>query len=146
VNDRLSYLKGTLLLELTSLSKDADKRKEYERAATEFLTKLRQTWERAVEEVVLGGVVMRFRDSIEPMKLGLVQFTDAEDKVISEAMDRLSAYLHDEASAHDGSPIPNPDWFQNEIHELESFIKNLRHRDREKAIKDKRPWRKRLDR
>ncbi len=143
VRQRLDYLKKTLLPELLPLSKDPHKKREYEKAAAELLRKLRQTWERAVEEVVLGSTVMRFRDSIEPTRLGSVQFTNTEDQVIADAMDRLSAHLHDEASAHDDSPMPDPDWFQNEITALDTFVADLRKKS--EGVKKNRPWREKLD-
>ncbi len=145
VKERLRYLKETRLPNIKALSMDSAQREQYELEATAFLVKLRQTWEQAVEEVVFNGALKRFRDSIEPSKLGLAQFTHVEDQVIAEAMDRISAHLHDEADVHNQSPMPEPDWLEQELSVLGKFVDELNSAGRRDQIRNNRPWRKKLD-
>src|SRR3546814_15683193 len=63
--------------------------------------KLRETWERVIEEVLLNDVVQRFRPSIEAKRLGRVNVDGQDYVTIDKAMSKCSALMtgHDEAGA-----------------------------------------------
>jgi energy-coupling factor transporter ATP-binding protein EcfA2 len=68
--------------------------------AKEFYTDLRETWERTVEELVLGGVVERFGTDVKTQSLRNVVIDDEDYKTIFFAMKRASELSgHDKAMA-----------------------------------------------
>lgn len=101
------------------LAPDSD---ELRKVAKQFYTDLRETWERAVEEVVLGGVVERFGTDVKTQSLKMVDINDEDYRVIYFAMKRAS-----ERSGHDqaaGKQIDAPDRAQMEadLMELRTFV------------------------
>ncbi|MBZ9650314.1 AAA family ATPase, partial [Sphingobium sp. 3R8] len=73
---------------------------ELRRYAKQFYTDLRETWERAVEEVVLGGVVERFGSDVKTQSLKMVDIDDNDYRTIFFAMKRASERSgHDQANA-----------------------------------------------
>lgn len=69
---------------------------------------LRLTWERAVEEVLLFGVVERFSEGISTQRLRDVEVRDADYSAVDAGMTKCSKYAHDGASKGHVSP-PSPD-------------------------------------
>jgi hypothetical protein len=79
---------------------------EWRRTAKDFYTDLRETWERLVEEVLLGKVVERFSSDVRTQSLRGVIIDDDDHKQVFWAMKRVS-----ERSGHDmaaGKAIPTP--------------------------------------
>jgi hypothetical protein len=61
---------------------------------------LRETWERMVEEILLNGVVVRFRAGVETQRLAAVpDLTVARRAAVVAGMKRCSLFTHDEAPA-----------------------------------------------
>ena len=99
----------------------------YEREAKELYGLLREAWERAVEEVLLGGIVERFRPSVETQRLApLSDITDEDCKAVKEGMTKSSAWLtgHDHAAAA-RAPVPAPDELKKDIEALEAWVKGI---------------------
>ena len=67
---------------------------------------MRDTWERLVEEVLLGGVVERFNSGVKTQNLKMVTVTDEDYQTIYAGMKRVSELAHDMAA---GRNIPVPD-------------------------------------
>jgi hypothetical protein len=102
----------------------------YEPAAREIFGLLRETWERAVSEVLLNDVVERYRPSIETKKVApLHDITESDCKAVEEGMTASSRWIrgHDEAVA-DGTPFPQPAALKARIDELETWVKTIRNR------------------
>ena len=77
--------------------------------------RLRVTWERAVEEVLLRGVIARFSEGVSTMKLKEVEVRDEDHDVIEAAMSKCSRF-----AAHDGAAlalvaVPTPDSLKEDI-------------------------------
>ena len=81
---------------------------------------LRIAWERAVEEVLFRGVVVRFRKGISTQLLAGVVVDDADYSAIENAMTRCSNYAHDQALLG-GTAIPDPDELLADINGLENW-------------------------
>jgi energy-coupling factor transporter ATP-binding protein EcfA2 len=84
---------------------------------------LRETWERAIEEILFGGVVERFRLAIQTKQLATVDVT-AEDRVIvNRAMTKTSRFLqgHDQPAAVN-TPVPAPGELRKDIAELDGWV------------------------
>jgi hypothetical protein len=119
VKDRERVLEASLAAIPDDLPIDGD---EFRKLSRGFYSELRETWERAVEEVVLGGVVERFGSDVRTQSLKSVEVTDDDYRTIFFAMKRAS-----ERSGHDqaaGRQIDTPDKAQmrNDLQELRDFI------------------------
>lgn len=72
---------------------------DYRRHCTRFYASLRETWERAVEELVLNDVVRRFGSDVGTLRLAGVEVSDDDYMVIHRAMKRASEHSgHDQAA------------------------------------------------
>lgn len=128
VKDKIGYLKNCW--------QAADKKYRngeqdtYEREAKELYGLLRESWERAVEEVLLGGIVERFRPSIETQRLAPLSDIREEDcKAVRDGMTKCSAWLtgHDHAAAA-RAPVPAPEELKRDIETLEKWVKDIHSR------------------
>ena len=121
---------------LRKLSQDAEKlhrdghQDAYERAAVEIYGYLREAWERALEEVLLGGVVERFRSTVQTRQVALLQDITRDDcRAVESAMTKCSRWLrgHDEAPAA-RAPVPDPPELKTDIDMLADFLAAIRKR------------------
>lgn len=128
VADRITLLEGRL----RSLSKRTDvAADEYRSAVKDFYTDLRETWERLVEEVLLGKVVERFNSDVKTQSLKGVVVEDNDYVKIYWAMKRAS-----ERSGHDMAvgrnvPAQKYDDMQADLKELSEYrsVINKRRKD-----------------
>lgn len=94
---------------------------EYRRRCTSYYSALRETWERAVEEIVLNDVVRRFGSDVGTLRLAGVEVADQDFIVIYRAMKRASEFSgHDQAA---GRQIDTPTKAQmmSDLYELTAF-------------------------
>jgi energy-coupling factor transporter ATP-binding protein EcfA2 len=94
---------------------------EWRAKAKDFYTDLRETWERLVEEVLLGKVVERFNTDVRTQSLKGVVVADADYKIVFWAMKKAS-----ERSGHDmamgrAAPVPTPTDMKDDLNEIEAF-------------------------
>jgi hypothetical protein len=102
----------------------------YEALARDLYGRLRETWERAIEEVLLNGAVVRFRRGIETQRLNkITDITAADVQTIEAAMDKCSIHFrgHDPAPAIN-QPVPAPAELQADIEKLENWTAQMRRR------------------
>lgn len=128
VKDRVGRLKDWMQSAEATYMKQG--REAYEPEARRICGRLRETWERAVEELLLNGVVKRFDRAVHTQQLDkLVDITDEDINVIEQGMTKSSRFLegHDEAEAI-GDPVPEPDEVRQDIQTLEGWIKEVRKR------------------
>jgi energy-coupling factor transporter ATP-binding protein EcfA2 len=126
--ERIGMLK-TALAQFPKLQKADPGR--YSVCVQEFYGRLREAWERAIEEILLQGVVMRFRPSVETMRLKKVAIVPEDYVLIDDGMSRCSAFLtgHDTAAAI-ASPMPSPEEAAADLTKLDDFVKRLREREK----------------
>jgi energy-coupling factor transporter ATP-binding protein EcfA2/fructose-specific component phosphotransferase system IIB-like protein len=100
-------------------------------------TLLRKTWERAIEQVLFGNVVQRFRDSVETNRLKDVAtvITDDDCTLIRNAYGKASEKEHDTPLAAKGSS-PTPDELAADVEELKKFVDDI---ERRQELKRKAP-------
>jgi len=125
VKDKLGFLKNAW--QAVDKKHRNGEQDAYEREAKELYGLLREAWERAVEEVLLGGIVERFRPSVETQRLApLSDITDEDCKTVKEGMTKSSAWLtgHDHAAAA-RAPVPAPDELKKDIEALETWVKGI---------------------
>ncbi len=130
-SSRIGYLKGRALVQIKKLSTVPNEREEYERRVNDFMEKLRETWERVIEEVVFCDAIQRYRDSVETHRLKGVTFVDIDYTFIYDAMTRCSKYQHDESPAKNERSFPDPDVLEKELKSLEDFTDTIRNRSKE---------------
>ena len=103
---------------------------EYESNAAQLYGLLRETWERAVEEVLLAGVVERYRPNIQTLQSkDLADITADDCHTLEVGMSKCSRWLpgHDQAVA-ENAPFPDPSELQRDIETLENWVKGIRKR------------------
>nr|WP_196767169.1 AAA family ATPase [Rhizobium leguminosarum] len=132
--DRLAFLETQLTTLLASPDPSSE---EYERGITDVYTGLRETWERLVEEWLLGGVVGRFQPGVQTQSLSGVEVREEDYTSVYHGMRRVS-----ELSGHDWSKgrlpsVPTPDEMRGEITNLRDYFGQLKKRSDELASKRK---------
>ena len=91
---------------------------------------LREAWERALEEVLLGGIVERFRPGVQTQQIAKIADITAEDcRTLDAAMTKCSKWLpgHDQAAAA-RAPVPEPAELKADIEALEKWVAAIRKR------------------
>lgn len=93
---------------------------EHRKQTVEAYTQLRLAWERAVEEVLLRNVILRFRKGIETQRLSGVTVEDEDFTKVFDGMKKCSNYAHDKALIG-GIAVPEPDELLADIVALEAW-------------------------
>ena len=102
----------------------------YEKEAKYLYGFLREAWERAVEEVLLCGVIERYRPGVQTQQIGMIaDITDGDCRTVDSAMTKCSKWLpgHDKAAAA-RAPVPEPSELKADIEALESWVDAVRKR------------------
>lgn len=104
---------------------------EYEDKGRKIYGLLREAWERGVEEVLLSGVVERFRSSVQTQNkiMVLSDISKGDCLAVQNSMSKCSTFLqgHDKSPA-DSRPFPEPSEVKDDIDALASWIKGIRKR------------------
>jgi len=128
VSKRVGLLRSELQAAASVLHKGD--RAAYEQKAEWIYDRLRQSWERAVEEVLLNEVVVRFGDGVSTQRLrALVDITDVDVQCVDTEMTYCSGFVHDESGAVNAG-IPEPAVIETDIKRLEDWVAGLRKRRR----------------
>ncbi|MBI2784982.1 MAG: AAA family ATPase [Legionella longbeachae] len=128
VKKKIGYLKK-IYQEVDKLYRDGHQ-DAYEKETKHIYGLLRESWERALEEVLLGGVVERYRPSIQTQQVDQIADITPEDcKTLNTAMTKCSKWLagHDQAPAA-RAPIPLPTELNTDIQALENWVSAIRKR------------------
>ena len=98
---------------------------DYEVAVKNLYGRLRDTYERVVEEIIFKDIVRRGADVIQTQLLRYVCLSDVLAVRFHEGMTRANTHSHDNPAA-DTVPLPSPAEFAADVAELETLIINLR--------------------
>ncbi|MEM7253184.1 MAG: hypothetical protein AAF493_17340 [Pseudomonadota bacterium] len=102
----------------------------YEKEATYLYGLLREAWERALEEVLLGGIVERYRPGVQTQHIQTITDISLIDcRVLDAAMSKCSQWLpgHDQAAAARAA-VPEASELKADIAELETWVAGIRGR------------------
>jgi energy-coupling factor transporter ATP-binding protein EcfA2 len=102
----------------------------YEKETKYLYGLLREAWERALEEVLLGGVIERYRPGIQTQQIAQIADISPEDcKAVETAMTKCSTWLpgHDKAAAA-RAPVPTPSELHADIDALMDWVTAIRKR------------------
>lgn len=128
VKDRLKRLQETLkaLEARTDVETDA-----YRRAVKDFYSDLRETWERFVEEVLLGKTVERFNTDVKTKSLKGVVVEDDDYKKIYWGMKRVSERSGHDMAAGKNLPPPKIGDMKADLKEFEDYQGAIRKRKKD---------------
>lgn len=104
----------------------------YRNAALPIYGDLRATWERALEDIVFGGVIHRHRDYIDTKHLKKVTVLQETDCAVFDAGYKLCCDLieaHDPSRGRDAE-VPSPDDILKDIRTLSDWAASLRERQK----------------
>lgn len=120
---------------IAKLYKDGDEQEQRKQTVDAYF-RLRMAWERAVEEVLLRDVILRFRKGVETQRLAGVVVEDGDYAQVNAGMTKCSNYAHDKAYVG-GVAIPDPDELLADINALDSWRRAVDERGRATAQKRK---------
>ena len=101
---------------------------EYEPFAANLCLKMRQTVERALEDILICGVVQRYRKNIQITQVkDLTKIGDPDCKLIKHYWDKYSNLHHDH---REGNPVtwPSPEDIAKDAQELKKWAKEFQDR------------------
>lgn len=101
---------------------------DYRRAAKDFYSDLRETWERCVEEIVLNKTVQRLIPDVMTQSLSGVIVDDEAYKTIFFAMKRVSERSGHDMPAGRDIPIPTPAEMVEDVQALDTFQADYKKR------------------
>lgn len=120
---------------IAKLHRDGEEQ-QHQRQTVDAYFRLRMTWERAVEEVLLREVILRFRKGIETQRLAGVVVEDGDYARVYAGMAKCSNYAHDKA-LQGGIAVPDPDELLADIMELDAWRESSEKRSTITAKKRK---------
>lgn len=133
VKKKIGYLNNSWQA-ADKLSRD-DHQDAYEKEAKYLYGLLREAWERALEEVLLGGVVERYRPGVQTQQIAQIADITPEDcKAVEAAMTKCSTWLpgHDKAPAA-RAPVPASAELKADINALADWVAGIRKRRKKSA-------------
>ncbi|PMG18871.1 AAA family ATPase [Vibrio splendidus] len=129
--DRIGQLKK-LEVDLRRYTKRDDFIEDiYSRDAKHIYGKMRETWERLVEEWLIRNVVQRFSRAVQTQNIRYIVDSTAEDvATISAGMGKCSTYFegHDTATGLGVTEMPDIDELLGDINALDAYFKVLKKR------------------
>jgi len=126
--DRIGQLRA-FQQEIAKVYKSGDQPRHREMTQNAY-RQLRDTWARAVEEVLFRQVVLRFRKGVETQRLREVVVEDVDYTLIDNGMTKCSNYSHDRASVA-GVAVPDPAELLEDINTLDDWRKAIEQRSQE---------------
>ncbi|MCC4620296.1 AAA family ATPase [Xanthomonas cassavae CFBP 4642] len=120
---------------IEKLYKDGEEQ-EHKRQTIDAYFRLRMAWERAVEEVLLHQVILRFRKGVETQRLAGVIVEDDDYARVTAGMTKCSNYAHDKALMG-GVAVPEPNELLVDIMALETWRGQVEARNVSTAKKRK---------
>lgn len=130
VSARIGYLQDALAKARAAY--EAGDPDSYELLARDWYGRLRATWERAVEEVLFGGVVRRYGHDVQTKRFRSEKvwlLTEEDAIALDRGMAKCSAQLagHDQPAAVN-DPIPPPQELAADLEELKDCVETIKQR------------------
>lgn len=98
--------------------------------------RMRDTWERLIEELLFAGVVQRFQKSVSSLRLKYLTAHPRVMRRIEAGMTKTSTFSHDNAPGS-SDHVPDPAEMKADLDELSALAELLRKHQR--AIDDGKP-------
>lgn len=125
VKERIGDLERKLA-EVRRVFEDGDPASQQE-VARSWYQDMRTVWERAVEEVVLGPVLVRGRLELRPSNLKVfAKFTDDDDREFQAAFTRCGERGSHDRSSQLNRPLPSIDELEQDLAKIRTWHKRVR--------------------
>lgn len=123
---RIKELKARLQT-LTAAYKNDDP--SYSDQVDTFNNKLRQTWESAVEKILLHNVVRRFDREVRTSEIRYLvgNITESDNQKIADAITKCGPSVHDTPEGRT-EPLPEPEELAADLNNLEEWVTELKKR------------------
>lgn len=125
VKARVGWLKDRL--QALSAARRKGEVNTYNEGGELFYKKLRETWERAIEEHLFANVVKRYKRDVETSRLRDVKIIDTDYDTVDENMSRCSSFVHD-SPGEDTVQIPVPNELEQDLNKLITWIDAIKKR------------------
>ncbi|HRN46452.1 MAG TPA: AAA family ATPase [Niabella sp.] len=123
VKERVKKLnEGMPELKKLETGTDPDK---YSEEAKKWCGLLRETWERAIEELLFNDAIQRFSPGIQTKRIEKMKFTSSLYKEIEKGMSDCSNWVHDQARAINNPP-PKVVKLETFLSSFNEFVKKCR--------------------
>lgn len=109
---------------------------DYEYRAKNLYGRMRDTYERMVEECIFAGVISRGADRVETLKLRYVHLSDTTANAFHSGMTTANTYSHDNPAAATVK-VPDPVALASHLSELEQLVVTINAEN--KASEGRRP-------
>ena len=129
LNARINSLIAQSQQAKSVLEKDKDNGK-YELLTRDGYRKLRDAWERLIEEGLFGETVRRFRNSVQTKSLKYAYVDNQDFQEVWYGMTKCSKYTHD-APMDAPPPLPGPDEFIADIAQLKASYDRITNRSKQ---------------
>ena len=129
VSERITEMKGDLARLRDQQS--AINVETYRGRTGSWYTQLRKTWERAIEEVVVGEILTRDSFEVHPKRVrALVLFTAQDNRDLQHGYGRATelSEVHDESPIINSAP-PSPDDLATDLAAFEEWYKRVSRRN-----------------
>ena len=123
VKDRTGKLKNDLQ-KINSVFNAGDMDKYYYEAK-QWCELLRESWERAVEEVLFNDAIQRYNPCVQTQRLKKAPFSQELYNELENGMTECSSWCHDQARAINGN-IPSVEDLKKYIDSFEKYCKKYR--------------------
>lgn len=110
---------------------------EYDAQVGFFYARLRETWERLIEEKMFNNVVGRFQPGVQTLRLDEAVIDDELVRAVYFGMTAASAYTGHDTAAARGSKAPTPDDAQKELDSLSDCLKQIDEKAKKAKISRK---------
>lgn len=125
--DRIGLLKNSLVRCRQAANESID---EYKVQAGFIYGKMRETWERLIEEWLIRGVVERFNREVKTQSCRyLTDISELDVRTINSAMTKCSTYMHGHDMAEEVTgAFPEVDELERDVADLEAYFNSLKKR------------------
>lgn len=131
VTKRLSIIEGLLNEKKATYSEANQAERSF---VTDIYTKVRETWEHAIEEILFAGVVGRFRPNVATMKLRAAHVEKSDYEAVYAGMTRCSKFSGHDQSAGVPADLPKFADIKADLDKLTTYVSaaNARRKTLEK--------------
>lgn len=123
VKDRIKKLKNELQSIISKFKAREDDEYYYE--AKKWCELLRESWERAVEEILFNDAIQRYNPCVQTQRLKKAPFSQNLYSELEKGMSECSNWCHDQARAINGN-VPSIDDLKKYIETFEKYCKQNR--------------------
>ncbi|WIH19306.1 AAA family ATPase [Photobacterium damselae] len=126
-NSRIGILKDNAVRARKAADESFD---DYQSQAGIIYGKMRETWERLIEEWLIRGVVERFNREVKTQSCRyLVDIDELDIETINSAMGKCSTYMHGHDMSEEAAGVfPDIDELDQDIASLEQYFTSLKKR------------------